>query len=152
MSLPASGLLPFLITHTLFMALTGICLAALVLSVALSTRQGGRLYTLLLLVLLPATAAALTLPFLLPLDHAALLLPFLQGVLIGPAISLAPLRRLKDAPSAWGRTAQELGATSLTRIRLLWLPLLGRPLAGSIGLALALSLLGALGISKAPLS
>lgn len=153
MSLPTtSGLLPFLIIHTLFTAVTGICLAALVLSAALSTRQGGRLYTLLLLVLLPATAAALTLPLLLPLDRMSLLLPFLQGVLIGPAISLAPLYRLKDAPSAWGHTAQELGATAMTRVRLLWLPLLGRPLAGSVCLALALSLLAALGISKAPLS
>ncbi|GAN69655.1 hypothetical protein Abol_048_069 [Acetobacter orleanensis JCM 7639] len=134
------------------MAVTGIFLAACVLFAALSTRQGSRLYTLLLLVLLPATALAVTLPLMLPASRASLLLPVLQGVLIGPAISLAPLRHLKDAPSTWGRTAQELGATSCTRLRLLWLPLLGRSLTASLCLALALSLLGTLGINKVPLS
>lgn len=148
----SSGLLPFLVTHTLFMALTGIVLATCVLGAALSTHQGGRLYTTLLLVLLPATALALTLPLLLPSDSPSLLLPFLQGVLIGPAISLAPLRHLKEAPATWRRTAEELGATALTRLRLLWLPLLGRSLAGSLCLALVLSLLGTLGSSKVPLS
>lgn len=127
------------------MAITGLILATGVLGAALSTHQGNRLYTVLLLVLLPATILALTLPRLLPAEHPSLLLPFLQGVLIGPAISLAPLRHLKDAPSTWRRTARELGATAFTRLRLLWLPLLGRSLAGSLCLALVLSLLGTLG-------
>lgn len=157
MNLSVSGSLPFgdvsaLITHAAFMAATGICLATLVLSAALATRQGGRLHTLLLLVLLPATAGALFLPFLLPAQHGSWLLSFFQGVLIGPAISLVPLSRLKAAPSSWGRTAQELGAGAFTRLRLLWLPLLGRPLAGSLCLAIALSLLGTLGINRPPLS
>lgn len=147
MSLP----LPDLLTHTLFMTVTGIVLAACVLAAALATGQGNRLYTLLLLVLLPATALALTLPLLLPPDSTALL-PFLQGMLIGPAISLAPLRHLKSAPSAWTLTAQELGAHSITRLRLLWLPLLGRSLAGSLCLAGLLSLLATVGLGKVPLS
>ncbi len=140
-----------LLTHALLMAITGVCLAIVVLSTALLTRQGNRLYTALLLVLLPATIAALALPFWPPINQAPLSLFFLQGILIGPAISLAPLHHLKDAPSAWGRTAQELGATPFTRLRLLWLPLLGRPLAGSLCLAFALSVLGTLGIRKTPL-
>ncbi|WP_215761425.1 hypothetical protein [Acetobacter sp. P1H12_c] len=156
MTLPPSSMLPFLITHSLFMALTGLCLAALVLTATLATRQGARLYTLLLLVLLPATGLALALPFLLHSSTPTLLLSFFQGVLIGPALSLVPLGHLKDAPPTWRRTAQELGATPFLRLRLLWLPLLGRSLAGSLCLAFALSVLGTLGINlgihKAPLS
>ncbi|WP_148315181.1 hypothetical protein [Acetobacter cibinongensis] len=142
----------FLILHSALMALTGIVLAAAVLSVALLTRQGQKLHTLLLLVVLPATTFALLLPFLLTgTGTRPVLITLLQGVLIGPVISLAPLTRLKNTPGSWAATAQELGAGRKARFTLLWLPLLGNALAVGLFLALIISLLGTFALIKASL-
>ena len=90
----------FFLFHSLFMAASGIVLAAAVLSLALLSRQGQRLHILLLLSVVPATLAALVLPFSgLHTAGSLFFLSFLQGVLIGPIISLAPLTRLKIHPA-----------------------------------------------------
>lgn len=142
----------FFLFHSLFMAASGIVLAAAVLSLALLSRQGQRLHILLLLSVVPATLAALVLPFSgLRTAGSLFFLSFLQGVLIGPIISLAPLTRLKNTPSTWATTAQELGANKSARFRLLWFPLLGTALAIGLFLALLLSLLGTFALMRATL-
>lgn len=134
------------------MAATGIVLAALVLSAALASRQGNKLHVLLLLVVLPATCAAVLLPFMLGrAAHNLMLVSFIQGVFIGPIICLAPLTRLKNTPSTWASTAQELGAGKKARLRLLWFPLLSSALALAGFLALFWSLLSTFALIKAAL-
>ena len=135
------------------MVLSSSVLATLVLCLALLSKQGQRLHVLLLLVVLPATTAAMLLPFAVGSHPYNLwLISFLQGVLIGPLISLAPLIRLKNTPSTWATTAQELGANKAARLRLLWVPLLRTPLALGLLLALLCSLLGTLTLIKTTLS
>ncbi|MCI1438032.1 MAG: hypothetical protein LKI03_08780 [Acetobacter indonesiensis] len=140
------------VSHALVMAFTGIGLAFAVLSIALGTHQGQKLHLLLTLTVLPATILALCLPFIATPFHAnRLLLSCMQGVLIGPAISLWPLTHLKSAPSVWTQTAQELGANRAARFRLLWLPLLGPSLTVSLILTCVLSAFGTVLLLKASL-
>lgn len=123
----------------------GICSAILVLSLTLLGRQGHRLHTLLLMVVLPATAGAVLLPFAAPfITQSRIVISFLQGILIGPLISLPALTCLKNTPATWAATAQELGADRPTRLRLLWLPLLSRALIFGLLFALLTSTLGTL--------
>ncbi|MCE2565239.1 hypothetical protein [Komagataeibacter sp. FNDCF1] len=52
-----------------------------------------------------------------------------QGMLLAPAAMWLLLRVLQRIPPGLSRTAGGLGADAWTRLRLLWLPLLGGPLA-----------------------
>lgn len=127
-------------------------LATLALSLALLCHQGNRLHVLLLLIVLPATIAAILLPFITsPLHQSLWLISFLQGVLVAPLVSLAPLTRLKTMPQTWATTAQELGANQRARLRLLWLPLLRAPVAVGFFIALLCSLLGTVVLLKTSL-
>ncbi|ATU74082.1 hypothetical protein CT154_15950 [Komagataeibacter xylinus] len=54
----------------------------------------------------------------------------IQGVLLAPAAMWPLLCALRRIPPTLSRTACGLGADAQARLRLLWLPLLGWPLAG----------------------
>ncbi|WP_061472529.1 hypothetical protein [Acetobacter senegalensis] len=138
---------PSLFVHTLWVALVGLCLAALISCVALMIKQGQRIFVLLLLIVLPATASALMLPFL--LTGSTFSLSILQGALISPLLSLVLLSRLRNIPSTWTLTAQELGASSQMRLRYLWLPLIRRPLMLSLLLAVILGIAGSVCLLQA---
>ncbi|OUI85155.1 hypothetical protein [Acetobacter tropicalis] len=137
--------------HTLCTASVGLCLAALLSGVALIIKQEQRTYVLLLLIVLPATAAAVFLPFLVPRPLPSFWVSAVQGTLLSPLLAVTPLVRLRNIPSTWTLTAQELGANGQMRLRFLWLPLLRKPLLLSLLLAFVLGLTGAVCLLKASL-
>ena len=56
----------------------------------------------------------------------------MQGVLLAPLAMWPLLGVLRRVPATLSRTASGLGADTQARLRLLWLPLLGGPLAGVV--------------------
>lgn len=118
---------------------------------ALIIKQEQRTYVLLLLIVLPATAAAVFLPFLVPSPLPSFWVSAVQGALLNPLLAVTPLVRLRNIPSTWTLTAQELGANGQMRLRFLWLPLLRKPLLLSLLLACVLGLTGAVCLLKASL-
>ena len=68
----------------------------------------------------------------------------MQGLCIAPAAMWPLLRVLDRIPPGLSRTASGLGADAKMRFRLLWLPLLGLPVAGVMVFSLAMIVLCAM--------
>ncbi|GAN87994.1 hypothetical protein LU298_13940 [Komagataeibacter intermedius] len=68
----------------------------------------------------------------------------MQGLCIAPAAMWPLLRVLDRIPPGLSRTASGLGADAKMRLRLLWLPLLGLPVAGVAAFSLGMIVLCAM--------
>jgi ABC-type Fe3+ transport system permease subunit len=102
---------------------TGLTLAAMV-----RLRCAPTVYVVSLLLTVPATLLALTLPAFWWTGLTSLV----QGLLLVPLLVLPLTLPLRALPANWTATAQELGAPLSRRLTLLWWPLLKKPVLTSL--------------------
>lgn len=81
---------------------------------------------------------------------ASVVVCMMQGVFMAPAAMWPLLRVLQRMPPTLARTASGLGADAQARLRLLWLPLLGGPLAGVVACCAAMVMLCAMAAAAWP--
>jgi thiamine transport system permease protein len=84
-------------------------------------------------------------PFASPRDWALVVTALVNAVATVPFSLRALVPAVRDAEAGYGRLADQMGLTGLTRLRLMILPRIRRPLGFSAGLAAALSM-GDLGV------
>lgn len=122
---------------TLLFALTALAGTGMVLATMINLRCAPSVYILSLLLSVPATLLALTLPALWWTNITAPL----QGLLMVPLLVLPLTLPLRTLPANWTATAQELGAALPKRLMLLWWPLLKKPALTSLVLVFAFGIL-----------